>query len=139
MRMKAWFPDKDAGPFAGELRVHAAPGGDLARIPALEDRFPEQRYDWLPAAGREVRTTGTETAAREQVVMECAGCTGPRVVMNNDSFGENLAPLLAQRFRRTVLVEGSRLDRPLIERERPAIVIQEFVERALMCPDLRGC
>ena len=59
--------------------------------------------------------------------------------MNHDSFNTNLAPLLAEQFSRVVLVDGTKLNQALIEREKPALVIQEFVERALMCPDLRGC
>ena len=77
--------------------------------------------------------------AADVAALECAECSGPRVVMNHDSFNTNLAPLLAERFSRLVLVDGSRLLPNLIEREQPDAVIQEFVERALMCPDLRGC
>ena len=137
-RMKVWFPAIDAGPFPGTMRTTTAAGGDLARILALEDRFPEERIEWVPAqAGH--RKANVEKASAGGGNLECVACVGPSVVMNQDSFGENLTPFLAERFRRTVVVEGSRLDRALIERERPDVVIQEFVERALMCPDLRGC
>jgi len=99
----------------------------------LEDRFPEERIEWVPAqAGH--RKADVAPASAGDGYLECVACVGPTVVMNQDSFGENLTPFLAERFRRTVVVEGSRLDRGLIERERPDIVIQEFVERALMCP-----
>lgn len=139
-RIEDWFPDVDAGAFAGELHMRTAGGGDLARILALEDRFPEERFEWTPASAAAARRiTASAPAARDLAVFACASCTGPTVVMNHDSFGDSLAPFLVQRFRRTVLVDGTRLDQALIERERPDLVIQEFVERALMCPDLRGC
>ena len=42
-------------------------------------------------------------------------------------------------FERNLNVDGTRVDPAIIEQERPAIVIQEFVERKLMCLDLREC
>lgn len=137
-RLRGSYPAIEAGPLPGELVKRVAPGGDLARILALEDRFPEERIDWketTPRVSRQVTMAG----GREIMSFKCASCSGPRVVMNHDSFAENLAPLLAERLPVLTLVEGSRLDTALIERERPDVVIQEFVERALMCPDLRGC
>jgi alginate O-acetyltransferase complex protein AlgJ len=139
-RIKLWYPATDDGAFTGRLAEKDAPGGDLARILALEDRFPEHRYDWVPGAGQAARVASAPSGfGRDIAVMECVACDGPKVVMNHDSFADALAPFLAERFRRTVLVEGTRLEHGLIERERPDVVIQEVVERALMCPDLRGC
>jgi len=137
-RLQAWYPQIDAGPFPGELRIRTATGGDLARILALEDRFPEERVEWVPARPG-YRTASTANAPGVAGSFECVSCNGPRAVINHDSFGENLIPFLAERMRQTIPVEGTRLDEALIERERPDVVIQEFVERALMCPDLRGC
>jgi hypothetical protein len=139
-RVKIWFPDVSAAPMPGSLVVHEAPGGDLARILALEDRFPEEHIDWVPSApGRAHQSRGDDGPSSDLTAMECEGCGGPRVVMNQDSFNTNVAPLLAEHFSRIVFVDGTKLNRALIEREKPALVIQEFVERALMCPDLRGC
>jgi hypothetical protein len=90
-----------------------------------------------PPAAREVFDAFAK--ARDVPIIECVGCTGPNVVMNHDSFNDNLAPFYEERFHRTALVEGSRFDRALTEHEQPDVVIQEFVERALMCPDLRRC
>jgi hypothetical protein len=139
-RVKLWFPEIDPAPAPGSLVARSAPGGDLARILALEDRFPEEHIDWVPSVSVRARQSQvSDSRSGDITAMECDGCSGPRVVMNQDSFNTNLAPLLAEHFSRIVLVDGSRLDRPLIEREKPELVIQEFVERALMCPDLRGC
>lgn len=137
-RLHAWFPDMNAQPLPGSFRSNPTAGGDLARLLALEDRFREEHIEFLPAAPRRAREQSGDSAA-EISAIECAGCGGPRAVMFQDSFNTNLAPLLAEHFSRIVYVTGARLDRTLMERERPAVVIQEFVERALMCPDLRGC
>ena len=48
--------------------------------------------------------------------------------------GRELVPLLAENFSRVVFVSSRRLDPALIERERPDIVIEEFVERSLNAP-----
>jgi hypothetical protein len=139
-KANTWFPDVDIAPMAGGLVKREGPGGDLARILALEDRFPEERIEWVPSTPRRARQTHIEDAGSLDITAtECDGCGGPRVVMNQDSFNTNLAPFLAERFSRIVFVDGTKLDHALIEREKPGLVIQEFVERALMCPDLHGC
>ena len=139
-RLRPWFPELSASPLPGSLVAHNTSGGDLARILALDDRFREERIDFVPTASRHARQATSDGAGgSESVAMECADCGGPRVVMTQDSFNTNLAPLLAEHFRRIVFIDGTRLDRSLIDRERPALIIQEFVERVLMCPSMRGC
>ena len=45
-----------------------------------------------------------------------------------------LIPMLAENFSRIVFITGRNLDPALIEREKPDIVIEEMVERALHGP-----
>jgi len=52
-------------------------------------------------------------------------------VVYRDSMAIPLIPLLSENFRRVVYVSSRRLDRSLIEREHPDVVIDEFVERNL--------
>ncbi len=139
-RLKVWFPELAIDPPPGALEIETGAGGDLARILALEDRFPEQRIVWKPHAPVRARLLEQDgSRATDIAVTECRACDGPSVVMNHDSFNANLAPFLAEHFRRAVFVDGTKLDLALIERERPQVVVQEFVERALMCADLHGC
>lgn len=139
-RVKDWFPEVGIEPPPGSLQTRVTAGGDLARILALEDRFPEERSEWVPSLPERSRRIDDDPVDSPDIsAMECSGCRGPRVVMNQDSFNTNLAPFLADHFSRIVLVDGTKLNHALIEREKPALVIQEFVERDLMCPDLRGC
>ena len=132
-----WFPGIDTSPPEGSLATRVGPGGDLARLLAMEDRFTEEYIEWRPARPARSRPLSRQENARDVALYECPTCKGPVVVMNQDSFNENLAPFLAEHFARLALVDGTRLDEALIARERPALVIQEFVERALMCRDLR--
>jgi hypothetical protein len=139
-RLRAWFPEIDPDGVAGRLDVQRGRGGDLARLIALDDRFLEDRIVFVSnAPPLPPPSTGRASTSADLVVRRCGECQGPVVVMNHDSFGEALAPLLQPHFPRLFLVAGTALDRPLIERERPRVVIQQFVERILMCADLRSC
>ena len=54
--------------------------------------------------------------------------------MYRDSMAIPLIPLLSENFHRIVYVSSQKLDRALIEREHPDVVIEEFVERNLEHP-----
>jgi hypothetical protein len=61
----------------------------------------------------------------------CDRAPALRAVVYRDSMAIPLIPLLSENFRRVVYVSSRRLDRSLIEREHPDVVIDEFVERNL--------
>ena len=56
--------------------------------------------------------------------------------MFRDSFATWLIPLLSEHFQRIVFSWQYTLERELVEREHPDVVIQEMHERALMNDDL---
>ncbi len=58
----------------------------------------------------------------------------PRAVILRDSMAIPLIPLLSENFSRVVYVGTRKLDRALVERERPDIVIEELVERSIHAP-----
>lgn len=58
----------------------------------------------------------------------------PRAVVLRDSMAIPLIPLLSENFSRVIYVSSRKLDRALIERELPDIVIEELVERSLHAP-----
>jgi alginate O-acetyltransferase complex protein AlgJ len=124
--------------------VRPGPGGDLARLLALEDRFPEERVDVVLREPRRARPAPLQLPAgisnpEDFSAFECPGCRGPRVLMYQDSFNTDLAPFLSEHFSRVVYGGGSRNLPELIERERPALFVHEFVERVLMCADAYRC
>jgi hypothetical protein len=55
----------------------------------------------------------------------------PRAVILRDSMAIPLIPMLSENFSRVVYVITREFDGALIEREKPDIVIEEFVERSL--------
>ncbi len=58
----------------------------------------------------------------------------PRAVVLRDSMAIPLIPMLSENFSRVVYVSARKLDRALIEREKPDVVIEELVERSMHAP-----
>ena len=65
------------------------------------------------------------------VTTDIPGSQLPRAVVFHDSMGEKLRPLLAEHFSHCAFRWVSNFDTDVIEAERPDVVIQVFVERAL--------
>ncbi len=131
-----WFPEARVTP-RSQFRDVArnGPGGDLARMLGIPDSFPEEHLSMIPLDGWHFRQTdepwdmtfrGGPTLRMERVDAKLPG-----LVIFRDSFGGHLIPFLAAHFQRTLCVWDHNLDRAVIERERPALVISEMVERAL--------
>jgi hypothetical protein len=129
--------------------VRAVPGGDCARLIGRPKRISESSFKLLPKVPRVARRSpveGTHTSwdILAPFVMERPGTNLPRAVMLHDSFGGHLAPFLSEHFQRIVYAwerpDFPIFDSPLVERERPDIVIQQLVERKLgvYCPDGSG-
>jgi len=56
----------------------------------------------------------------------------PRLLMNRDSMGHALVPMLAENFSQTTYVTTTALDRKRIDQAHPDIVIDEIVERGMV-------
>src|SRR5262249_34283022 len=80
----------------------------------------------ITKSGRELPTHGPD------IVFEHPDKRLPRAVVFRDSFANLLTPLLSEHFRRVVFSRQYTLDSAVIEREKPDVVIHEFVERTLM-------
>lgn len=122
------------------LSSAVVPGGDLARFLGLkfdmtEDcllvRRPARRVVG-DASGGILKVTTVDVVRRDVVVTECPDGEVPRAVVFRDSFGEALMPWLSEHFKRAVYVWSDELVPDVIERERPDVVIQEFIERRLL-------
>ena len=103
-------------------------GGDLAKMMAMIDEWPDTEVRYVPrgAAARKTSTgmfwTSTFESGRARGL--------PRIMLVQDSFGIQLAPLLAQRAS-YLYCSGRRRDLRAVERERPDVVVHEVVERYL--------
>jgi hypothetical protein len=132
-----WFPElrplefRSAGAFAftGDLRQMIGVDGPLA-----EDR-------WLPAKPMTAAPTeeGMPAGAIRRLMpgrwhAMKGGRGRMRAVVFHDSFVNSMIEPLAEHFERIVFLWQYPMEATLIERERPQVVIQEMVERALMGP-----
>ena len=54
-----------------------------------------------------------------------------RAVLFRDSFAAQLIPFLAEHFERMLCIWDADFHHAIVEHERPAVVIQEVVERSL--------
>ena len=113
--------------------------GDLARNIGLPPRYREDDLAPIvkvfmapPSARCGKRIDGGIDEGVEIYACDRAGL--PRAVMYRDSMAIPLIPLLSENFSRIVYVSGRRLDPALIAREKPDVVIEQMVERAMLSP-----
>jgi hypothetical protein len=118
-------------------------GGDLAHMLKLQSIYPEQNLQvQLPqrkATYAGILKEGTASVQEElplgmqgiAIAYEVKDPALPRAVFFGDSFGQLLLPFLPESFSRTVYLGGLTFNPQLVEKERPAIVLQEIAERHL--------
>jgi alginate O-acetyltransferase complex protein AlgJ len=140
-----WFPNFKATPRSEfpEVEFHER-GRDLALIMAMRDyyKYKETFCDMKitePKCAHQVRELPNPNnppskpgRIGENFVFAQPNPRLPRAVMFRDSFCDRLMPLLSDHFRRIVYCWQYIFDYELVERERPDVVIQEFVERILV-------
>jgi alginate O-acetyltransferase complex protein AlgJ len=111
--------------------------GDLAEMLGLSNSFKEENLllEPLQAMHSHVVSMADAAVGKTESIFEAANPALPRAVMFHDSFGCCLYPFLAEHFRRIAYhftkTHGF-FDTQLIEREKPDVVIWEFVERRLV-------
>ena len=112
--------------------------GDLARMTGDPQHFPEPDYAplWKILAAKDARCAKRQDAGKD-LGYEWYFCDRPglpRAVMYRDSMAIPLIPLLSENFSHVVYVESHRLDPAFIAREKPDVVVEEMVERAMFAP-----
>jgi alginate O-acetyltransferase complex protein AlgJ len=113
-------------------------GGDLADMLSLSDVIREKRITLVPKftpravdASRPYPDPVDTTVypGREMVIKETNDPRLPKVLVFRDSFAWPLIPFMAESFQSSVFVWTSEFLPELIEREKPDLVIYEYVER----------
>lgn len=107
------------------------PGGDLARMMALQDDLVEEAWEATACDPRAYAIEGSLWDWERVYVLTQDAPSLPRAVVLADSFGPRMAPLLAESFQRTAFLHNKAFATALIEREAPQVVIEELVERNL--------
>ncbi|MEP7209078.1 MAG: hypothetical protein ABI920_19250 [Casimicrobiaceae bacterium] len=107
--------------------------GDLANLLGLPRWFEE--VDRQPF--RKILGDATRRCARpirdpvEPVVQGCARDGLPRALVYRDSMFDAMIPAVSENFTRVVYYAGHHMAMADIDRERPDVVIEEFVERTM--------
>jgi hypothetical protein len=135
-QLHAWYPEVEAAPAVPLIRVSGGWSGDLATMLGLEGRLAEDRLLLEPPRISREADPGPRPldSQRRLSAAERPLASRLRVVMFHDSFGLSLQPLLSESCSRIVFSSGPtdwrlNFDPALVERERPAVVIQEIAER----------
>jgi len=111
--------------------------GDLLQMLGMPSRMGEDDVAPLSKVLGDTTRCARRTDKGEFPGFEFYACDKPglpRAVVLRDSMAIPLIPLLSENFSRAVYVSSRSLDRELIEREKPDVVIEELVERSLHAP-----
>jgi alginate O-acetyltransferase complex protein AlgJ len=114
-------------------------GGDLASMLGFVEELPEGmtiKFD-LTGKSRKVNLPPEDPEVpleQQPFAMESQDPWLPRAVMFRDSFAEPLVPLLSEHFARIAYVWSHEIKTDLILKEKPNVVIEEFVERLISKP-----
>jgi len=137
------YPTESLADF--ELVEVDRPGGDLARLLGRQEQMHETvmhlrprtpcRAQWLEV---QVNSEGRDVRFQSVLRSSCPGGEVPRAIVFRDSFAVMLLEFLAEHVEHMTSVWSPALDAELIEREKPNVVILEFVERGLRWNNVLG-
>lgn len=112
------------------------PAGDLARLLLMDQNWMERHLQlslkdtnavFHPERSQSIGPNLTP------LVYSNAQTNRPKVLFDHDSFGKYLVPYLAEHFKESVFLWGWQgFHTGLIRREQPDLVVDQFVERALI-------
>lgn len=139
--LREFFPGVEPYPFEDVTwETKTTEGMDLAKLLRMSDYLEEvQLIPRMPNVGgfEFVRTdlcADCGVGANAFLVSESKSGEGLRAVVFGDSFFINLRPYLAPHFSRMTGLPSHRINRKVIEHEKPDVVILEIVERQFMYP-----
>jgi len=118
---------------AFEPRVVQSEGLDLAGMLGLTEVLSEEDLVLVPRhpTARILEPLHPNRRLTHGRIVTDAPNRGPRALVFMDSFGPALVPFLSEEFSRVVYLWQDNIDPQVVEQERPQVVIQEWVGRAL--------
>jgi hypothetical protein len=134
-----WFPELWPVPRTSFRPVRVVrPNPDLSLMLGLGEEMPDRDIALQPLFARRAHAadpglgpTIDATPLTQPVAMECDDPDLPRAVIFRDSFSMFLIPFLSEHFARSLYLWHCTFDPAIIERERPQVVIEEYIERSL--------
>jgi alginate O-acetyltransferase complex protein AlgJ len=125
---------RSASRSAFEPRVVRSAGLDLAGMLGLTEVLHEEDLVLVPRRPATARILEPQhpnhRLTHARIVTEAPN-HGPRALVFMDSFGPGLVPFLSEDFSRVVYLWQDNIDPQVVQQERPQVVIQEWVGRAL--------
>jgi hypothetical protein len=141
-RLLRFFPGTRAPESAWTTTERRVLGGDLARICGLKadllesiDAFEPRSPATILDGSRPIAIERLDIRGARHITTRAPGAPLASALVSFDSFGEAMLPWLARYFERATWNWTYDLSFAEIEREAPAVVIQELVERELMTLD----
>ena len=118
---------------AFEPRVVQSEGLDLAGMLGLTEVLSEEDLVLVPRhpTARILEPLHPNRRLTHGRIVTDAPNRGPRALVFMDSFGPALVPFLSEDFSRVVYLWQDNIDPQVVQQERPQVVIQEWVGRAL--------
>lgn len=138
--IKTVRPDFTPLSTADMKQVHVMRQGadlDLARMLGLAAVYQEEEVLYEPLGPPRLRSNDTSMPnGIVQNILRADLPTAPTVVWFRDSFTIPMYSYIAESFRKAVITEhkGLRFDKPLIEEQKPDVVVYQFVERSFNSP-----
>ena len=103
--------------------------GDMAYFLNLQGLMSDTRIQLMPKM--KFTAVPVPMTGMGQIIFQVPNLDLPVLVMFRDSFTTPLIPYLSESFSKSIYIGGQKINFPVIEREKPAIVICELVERYL--------
>ncbi len=128
--LKKWNGAAESSPLDSfDIRTVDAEGDYLAKLVESPLAYREEVIELVP---REARKAKVETVSGTEFIATRDDAPLPTAVFLHDSFMQALHPFLNEHFERAHYLWTREFRLDVIEQERPAIVIEELVQRKLM-------
>ncbi len=140
-KLRNWFPNLVPVPLSDfAVRPVFSPGGDLSiMMTGTQGVITENGVVLFPGHPRLARDVEHNpylsirpwTLGTRPKITECSRCGEQGAVFLGDSYLWGLQPYLSEHFGRAAYLMMADFDPVVIEQEKPSVVVQEYLERAL--------
>ena len=121
------IPSRSLDDFKIELKDNLSEG-DLATMISMDGNIKDSFVNFYPKVAPKARKVKSDYADMS-IIFEIPNNKLPVLVAFRDSFSTALVPFMSEDFSRSVFLWQHNVDLSIIDKEKPDIVILEFVER----------
>lgn len=125
--LQKMFPAISSYPMKEFRKTPEKISGDLAVMLTMKTELAEESWEMEPLFIRKAESTSFGDGYHITSTTDVSSL--PKAVIFRDSFYNGLQPYLAEHFKQAILVRSFKVDMPLIDQEKPDVVILEIAER----------